>query len=124
MPLSPVDSEWRTDVDNSFSSLSLKLQNPNQNRVGQWLDARAKQGIAELSFQLAAELPLGTYTISVVNPKASSTFEVEKHGKMEYGEQRMGWNKWLVSVCIEIYTQMLSSKVYLLRARIKHKSIE
>ncbi|XP_063999470.1 alpha-2-macroglobulin-like protein 1 [Pogoniulus pusillus] len=56
----------------------VEVQNPNQNRVGQWLDVRAKQGIAELSFQLAAELPLGTYTISVVNSKASSTFKVEK----------------------------------------------
>ncbi|NXF97090.1 A2ML1 protein, partial [Eubucco bourcierii] len=51
---------------------------PNQNRVGEWLDVRPKQGIAELSFQLAAELPLGTYTIRVVKPKASSTFKVEK----------------------------------------------
>ncbi|XP_054019891.1 alpha-2-macroglobulin-like protein 1 [Dryobates pubescens] len=56
----------------------VEVQDPNQNRVGQWLDVRAKQGIAELSFQLAAELALGTYTIRVVNPKASSTFKVEK----------------------------------------------
>ncbi|XP_054243525.1 alpha-2-macroglobulin-like protein 1 [Indicator indicator] len=57
----------------------VEVQDPNQNRVGQWLDVKAKQGIAELSFQLAAELALGTYTIHVVNPKASSTFKVEKH---------------------------------------------
>ncbi|KAF1544155.1 Alpha-2-macroglobulin-like protein 1, partial [Eudyptula albosignata] len=58
---------------------SLGLQDPNQNRIGQWLDVRPKQGIADLSFQLAAEISLGTYTINVVNPKASSTFKVEEH---------------------------------------------
>ncbi|NXX82412.1 A2ML1 protein, partial [Urocolius indicus] len=55
------------------------LQDPNQNRIGQWLDVRPKQGIADLSFQLATELSLGTYTISVVNPKISSTFRVQEH---------------------------------------------
>ncbi|XP_009876746.1 PREDICTED: alpha-2-macroglobulin-like protein 1 [Apaloderma vittatum] len=56
----------------------VELQDPNQNRIGQWLDVRPKQGIAEFSFQLAAELSLGTYTINVVNPKVSSTFTVEE----------------------------------------------
>ncbi|XP_059673109.1 alpha-2-macroglobulin-like protein 1 [Gavia stellata] len=56
----------------------VEIQDPNQNRIGQWLDVRPKQGIADLSFQLAAELSLGTYTISVVNPKVSSTFKVEE----------------------------------------------
>lgn len=73
----------------------LELQDPNQNRIGQWLDVRPKQGIADLSFQLATELSLGTYTISVVNPKVSSTFKVEERGKMEYGEKRMGWKMCL-----------------------------
>ncbi|XP_010179778.1 PREDICTED: alpha-2-macroglobulin-like protein 1 [Mesitornis unicolor] len=57
----------------------VEVQDPNQNSIGQWLDVRPKQGIAELSFQLAAEISLGTYTISVVNPKVSSTFKVEEH---------------------------------------------
>ncbi|XP_009936163.2 alpha-2-macroglobulin-like protein 1 [Opisthocomus hoazin] len=56
----------------------VEIQDPNQNRIGQWLDVRPKQGIADLSFQLAAELSLGTYTISVLNPKMSSTFKVEE----------------------------------------------
>ncbi|NXC40589.1 A2ML1 protein, partial [Penelope pileata] len=55
------------------------LQDPKQNCIGQWLDVKPKQGIADLSFQLAAELSLGTYTINVVNPKVSSTFKVEEH---------------------------------------------
>ncbi|XP_009685486.2 alpha-2-macroglobulin-like protein 1 [Struthio camelus] len=57
----------------------VEVQDPNQNRIGQWLDVRPKQGIADLSFQLAAELSLGTYTINVMNPKVSSTFQVEEH---------------------------------------------
>ncbi|XP_064377478.1 alpha-2-macroglobulin-like protein 1 [Dromaius novaehollandiae] len=57
----------------------VEVQDPNRNRIGQWLDVRPKQGIADLSFQLAAELSLGTYTISVMNPKVSSTFQVEEH---------------------------------------------
>ncbi|NXW49065.1 A2ML1 protein, partial [Nyctiprogne leucopyga] len=57
----------------------VNSKDPNQNRVGQWLDVRPKQGIADLSFHLATELSLGTYTISVVNPKVSSTFKVEEH---------------------------------------------
>uniref|UniRef100_A0A8C3B962 Alpha-2-macroglobulin-like protein 1 n=1 Tax=Cairina moschata TaxID=8855 RepID=A0A8C3B962_CAIMO len=57
----------------------VEIQDPNQNRIGQWLDVRPKQGIADLSFQLATELSLGTYTINVVNPKVSSTFKVEEH---------------------------------------------
>ncbi|NWX05023.1 A2ML1 protein, partial [Caloenas nicobarica] len=56
----------------------VNSKDPNQNRIGQWLDVRPKQGIADLSFQLATEPSLGTYTISVVNPKVSSTFEVEE----------------------------------------------
>ncbi|XP_056197793.1 alpha-2-macroglobulin-like protein 1 [Falco biarmicus] len=57
----------------------VEVQDPNQNRIGQWLDVKPKQGIADLSFQLAAKISLGTYTISVVNPKVSSTFKVEEH---------------------------------------------
>ncbi|KAM6418117.1 alpha-2-macroglobulin-like protein 1 [Pluvialis apricaria] len=56
----------------------VEVQDPNQNRIGQWLDVKPKQGIADLSFQLATKLSLGTYTISVASPKASSTFKVEE----------------------------------------------
>ncbi|XP_038009425.1 alpha-2-macroglobulin-like protein 1 [Motacilla alba alba] len=60
----------------------VEIQDPNQNRIGQWLDVRPKQGIADLSFQLADELSLGTYTISTQSFKSSSvhssTFKVEE----------------------------------------------
>ncbi|XP_064576890.1 alpha-2-macroglobulin-like protein 1 [Zonotrichia leucophrys gambelii] len=67
-------------VNSKYSMVEIK--DPNQNRVGQWLDVRPKQGIADLSFQLADELSLGTYTISVQSFKSSSmqssTFKVEE----------------------------------------------
>ncbi|XP_030799321.1 alpha-2-macroglobulin-like protein 1 [Camarhynchus parvulus] len=60
----------------------VEIQDPNKNRIGQWLDVRPKQGIADLSFQLADELSLGTYTISAQSFKSSSvqssTFKVEE----------------------------------------------
>ncbi|XP_061863725.1 alpha-2-macroglobulin-like protein 1 [Colius striatus] len=75
---------WIVTLTEDFGPVNSKysvveLQDPNQNRIGQWLNVRPKQGIADLSFQLAAELSLGTYTISVVNPKISSTFRVQEH---------------------------------------------
>lgn len=79
------------------------LQDPNQNRIGQWLDVRPKQGIAELSLQLAAELSLGTYTISAQSFKSSSvqssTFKVEERGKEN--EERDGRSFWFVA-CLSV----------------------
>ncbi|KAM6292751.1 alpha-2-macroglobulin-like protein 1 [Porphyrio hochstetteri] len=63
-------------VNSKYSA--VEVQDPNHNRIGQWLDVRPKQGIADLSLQLAAEVSLGTYTISVENQKVSSTFKVEE----------------------------------------------
>ncbi|XP_039555574.1 alpha-2-macroglobulin-like protein 1 [Passer montanus] len=60
----------------------VEIQDPNQNRIGQWLDVRPKQGVADLSFHLADELSLGTYTISAQSFKSNSvqstTFKVEE----------------------------------------------
>ncbi|XP_073189676.1 alpha-2-macroglobulin-like protein 1 [Lepidochelys kempii] len=55
------------------------LQDPNNNRIGQWLDVAPQEGIADLYFQLAAEPPLGMYIISVANEKAHSSFSVEEY---------------------------------------------
>ncbi|CAM5078873.1 unnamed protein product [Natator depressus] len=57
----------------------IELQDPNRNRIGQWLDVRPRQGIVDLFFQLADEPSLGTYTINVASTKASSTFSVEEY---------------------------------------------
>lgn len=56
------------------------MQDPNNNRIGQWLDVAPQEGIADLYFQLAAESPLGTYIISVAKEKAHSSFSVEEYG--------------------------------------------
>ncbi|XP_063004731.1 alpha-2-macroglobulin-like protein 1 [Melospiza melodia melodia] len=67
-------------VNSKYSMVEIK--DPNQNRIGQWLDVRPKQGIADLSFQLTDELSLGAYTISAQSFKSSSvqssTFQVEE----------------------------------------------
>ncbi|XP_074927111.1 alpha-2-macroglobulin-like protein 1 [Chelonoidis abingdonii] len=64
-------------LDSKYSV--IELQDPNSNRIGQWLDVRPRQGIVDLSFQLADEPSLGTYTIDVASTKASSTFRVEEY---------------------------------------------
>ncbi|OWK54538.1 Alpha-2-macroglobulin-like protein 1, partial [Lonchura striata] len=84
VPDSSVGSGWRiaSTADDCLFFPSLAPQDPNQNRIGQWLDVRPKQGIADLSFQLADELSLGTYTISAQSFRSSSvqssTFKVEE----------------------------------------------
>lgn len=84
------------DINDCLLFPFLQLQDPHQNCIDQWLDVRPKQGIADLTFQLASEVSVGTYTINIVNPEASSTFKVEEHGKMEYREQRTRWIKCLL----------------------------
>lgn len=92
--LNPAGFGYRkTLVTTSFHF--LQLQDPHQNRIGQWLDVRPKQGMADLSFPLASEVSVGTYTINVANPKVSGTFQVEEHGKMQYREQGTVWKKCL-----------------------------
>ncbi|KYO44645.1 hypothetical protein Y1Q_0010454 [Alligator mississippiensis] len=59
--------------------IALNNSDPNNNRIGQWLDVVAQDGIADLSFQLAAEPPLGMYVINVANGKAYSSFSVEEY---------------------------------------------
>ncbi|XP_062343422.1 alpha-2-macroglobulin-like protein 1 [Cinclus cinclus] len=72
----------------------VEIQDPNQNRIGQWLDVRPKQGIADLSFQLADELSLGTYTISAQSFKSSSvqssTFKVQERVLQKFDVFFMG----------------------------------
>ncbi|XP_069836263.1 alpha-2-macroglobulin-like protein 1 [Dendropsophus ebraccatus] len=45
----------------------VELTDPNNNRIQQWLDVSPHQGIADLSFHLADELPLGVYSITIPN---------------------------------------------------------
>ncbi|XP_067387064.1 alpha-2-macroglobulin-like protein 1 [Emydura macquarii macquarii] len=59
--------------------LLVELKDPENNRLGQWLNVKPERGIVQLSFQLADEPPLGTYTISVDSGKTYSTFSVEEY---------------------------------------------
>nr|XP_009685485.1 PREDICTED: alpha-2-macroglobulin-like protein 1 [Struthio camelus australis] len=61
-------------------SFSLFLQDPKNNRIGQWLDVMPQDGIADLSFQLTDEPLLGTYIINVTKGKAYGSFSVQEYG--------------------------------------------
>lgn len=61
--------------------LFVWTQDPNSNRIAQWLEVAPQQGIAELSFQLAPEATLGTYTVAVAEGKTFGTFSVEEYGR-------------------------------------------
>ncbi|XP_008823718.1 alpha-2-macroglobulin-like protein 1 [Nannospalax galili] len=54
-------------------------KDPNSNRIAQWLDVIPRQGIVDLSFRLAPEATLGTYTITVAEGKTFGTFSVEEY---------------------------------------------
>ncbi|KAM6214236.1 alpha-2-macroglobulin-like protein 1 [Rhynchocyon petersi] len=57
----------------------VELQDPNNNRIAQWLEVVPEQGIVDLSFQLASEAMLGTYTVAVAGDKTFATFSVEEY---------------------------------------------
>ncbi|XP_069057673.1 alpha-2-macroglobulin-like protein 1 [Pleurodeles waltl] len=64
-------------VENKPYSL-VQIQDPNSNRIGQWLEVVPKQGIVDLSFPLSSEPPQGTYVIKVGND-FQHTFTVEEY---------------------------------------------
>ncbi|NXS26786.1 A2ML1 protein, partial [Pomatostomus ruficeps] len=55
------------------------LQDPEYNRIAEWLNAKSNHGIVDLSFPLASEASLGKYTISVQQDMAQKTFSVEEY---------------------------------------------
>ncbi|KAL1790170.1 alpha-2-macroglobulin 1, partial [Sigmodon hispidus] len=57
----------------------VELQDPNNNRIAQWLEVAPQQGIVDLSFQLAPEATLGTYTVTVAEGRTFGTFSVEEY---------------------------------------------
>nr|XP_035933418.1 alpha-2-macroglobulin-like protein 1 [Halichoerus grypus]XP_035933419.1 alpha-2-macroglobulin-like protein 1 [Halichoerus grypus] len=71
-------------LNSSFVPVSDKysmaeLQDPNRNRIAQWLEVVPEQGIVDLSFHLAPEATLGTYTVEVAGGAAFGTFSVEEY---------------------------------------------
>ncbi|NXG74952.1 A2ML1 protein, partial [Baryphthengus martii] len=58
-------------------SLQLPVQDPRGNQIAQWLNVTPVGGIADLSFPLAAEAPVGEYTIKT--PDRTHTFRVKEY---------------------------------------------
>uniref|UniRef100_A0A4W2FRI0 Alpha-2-macroglobulin like 1 n=1 Tax=Bos indicus x Bos taurus TaxID=30522 RepID=A0A4W2FRI0_BOBOX len=84
----------------------VELQDPNNNRIAQWLNVVPKQGIVDLSFQLAPEATLGTYSVAVADGKTFGTFSVEEYVlpkfKVEVVEPKelsVAEDSFLVKVC-------------------------
>ncbi|XP_070266822.1 alpha-2-macroglobulin-like protein 1 isoform X2 [Myotis yumanensis] len=71
-----LDSNF-VPVNDKYSM--VELQDPNSNRIAQWLEVVPEQGIVQLSFQLAPEATLGTYTVAVAEGKTFGTFSVEEY---------------------------------------------
>ncbi|XP_043935613.1 alpha-2-macroglobulin-like [Protopterus annectens] len=60
---------------------AVYIQDPQQNRIIQWLNVKTQQGIGDLSFPLAQEVLLGTYKIIAQKHEAltTHTFSVEEY---------------------------------------------
>ncbi|NXA11558.1 A2ML1 protein, partial [Sapayoa aenigma] len=61
----------------SNCSLLPPMQDPKGNRIAQWLNITPVGGIVDLSFPLAAEAPVGEYTIKM--PDRTRAFRVEEY---------------------------------------------
>ncbi|XP_073541273.1 alpha-2-macroglobulin-like protein 1 [Phyllobates terribilis] len=55
----------------------VEIQDPNKNRIGQWLNLKPQNGIIDLFFSLDFEAPLGAYTI--IAPHAREDFHVAEY---------------------------------------------
>ncbi|NWV78467.1 OVOS protein, partial [Dasyornis broadbenti] len=69
--------------DKGFAgSLSFTIQDPEQNKIFQWLEVTSNHGIAQLSFPLIQEPILGSYQITVETKsgeKEHQSFRVEEY---------------------------------------------
>ncbi|XP_025031018.1 alpha-2-macroglobulin-like protein 1 [Python bivittatus] len=57
-------------LDEKFKAIEdaiplIKLEDPDKNRIAQWVDVKPVHGIVDLSFPLAPEAALGTYIIKI-----------------------------------------------------------
>lgn len=76
----------KTRVIKVLVPLFPTLQDPEQNKIFQWLDVASKHGIAQLSFPLIPEPILGSYHITVEKrsgEKEHQFFTVEEYGKQK-----------------------------------------
>lgn len=79
-------AKWKSDRQVHQEASFPWTQDPNSNRIAQWLEVVPEQGIVQLSFQLAPEATLGTYTVAVAEGKTFGTFSVEEYGRWENKE--------------------------------------
>ncbi|KFO93272.1 Ovostatin, partial [Buceros rhinoceros silvestris] len=76
-----LDSQFRP-VQETVIRLFPTLQDPEQNKIFQWLDVASKHGIVQLSFPLISEPILGSYHITVEKKsgeKEHQFFTVEEY---------------------------------------------
>ncbi|XP_063290826.1 alpha-2-macroglobulin-like [Pelobates fuscus] len=62
---------------NSIKIPVTELQDPEKNRIGQWLNVTLNQGMADFSFSLSSEPILGDYTIRIQD--TAHIFSVEEY---------------------------------------------
>ncbi|NXK94604.1 A2ML1 protein, partial [Formicarius rufipectus] len=77
-----LDQNFMASSETSFAlasnySLLLPVQDPKGNRIAQWQNVTPVGGIVDLSFHLAAEAPVGEYTIKM--PDRTRTFRVQEY---------------------------------------------
>uniref|UniRef100_A0A8C1N0M0 Uncharacterized protein n=1 Tax=Cyprinus carpio TaxID=7962 RepID=A0A8C1N0M0_CYPCA len=63
---------------------TVELQDPNSNRIGQWLNQTTRIGILDLSHSMSPEAAQGFYMITAwddKNQKISHTFEIKEYGQ-------------------------------------------
>ncbi|XP_039770474.1 ovostatin [Ornithorhynchus anatinus] len=66
-----LDTEFKP-IEETYPIITL--QDPEQNRIFQWLDVKAVKGIVQLSFQLIPEPILGQYSIVVETSTEEKTY--------------------------------------------------
>ncbi|XP_065598357.1 alpha-2-macroglobulin-like protein 1 [Cyrtonyx montezumae] len=59
--------------------LQIWLQDPEYNRIAEWMNVKSRHGILDLSFPLASEAVLGEYTIFVQQDMAQKKFSVKEY---------------------------------------------
>ncbi|NXY13731.1 A2ML1 protein, partial [Atrichornis clamosus] len=69
-------SRWQPHLEGRFHPMQ---QDPEYNRIAEWLNVKSDHGIVDLSFPLASEASLGKYTISVQQDMAQKTFRVDEY---------------------------------------------
>ncbi|NWU72201.1 OVOS protein, partial [Pterocles burchelli] len=72
-----LDTQFRPvqETVNFGTTLSLTLQDPEQNKIFQWLEVASKHGIVQLSFPLVLEPILGSYHITVEKKSGEKEYQ-------------------------------------------------